>query len=179
MKNFYKAFYKVMVLLSCFVSFDVFSGNITINDESFWGTSYYDDGKEIEGWFVRDKLRKIMIANPDSVAELDDAVIYGITSTLMLVSGVIMVTEQIVETASNDDPSAVIAIAGGGFIYLGWWLRKLKEEKYKKAIDYFNAGINKPKGGGSPAPGAAILKGSRTNFQFDFGPQYVSLSLDF
>ncbi|MFV2058565.1 MAG: hypothetical protein ACC707_19040 [Thiohalomonadales bacterium] len=174
-----KNFYKVMVLLSCFLSFDVFSENITIDDESFWGASYYVDGKKIEGWFVRDKLRKIMIANPNSVAELDDAVIYGMTSILLLVSGVIMVTEQIVESASNGDPNATIAIAGGGFIYLGWWVRKLKKEKYKKAIDYFNAGTNKPKGGGLPAPGAAILKSSNTNFRFDFGPQYVSLSLDF
>ena len=72
----------LVTLLCAMLSVDVYSENITIEENMIWGNTYFVDGKKMEAWFLREELRKIVLKNPAAVAELDDSIVYGMSSTL-------------------------------------------------------------------------------------------------
>lgn len=159
------------------ISFDVYSGTITIKEDNFWGNSYYLDGQKIGGLFTREELRKIMKDNPQAIKELEDSTVIGMSSFLLIVSGAIMVTEQFVSAAEHDDPSMTIAFAGVGFTYLGVWLRDKTHEKYKKAIDLYNAGPGDT--GRDAQPQQPRQTSMRNKLQYSVSPFYAAVSYRF
>lgn len=172
-------------VVSAFLSIDVYSEHITIEENRIWGNTYFVDGKRLESWLVREELRKVMIDSPDAVEELDTSIVYGMSSVLMMVSGVAMVGEQVVDLASGENPSVTIALAGAGFLKLGMWLREKKEQKYQKAIDFFHAG-NSPANTNKSnnvnekrRESDRKKKGANNEFQFDVSPRQLTLSYSF